>query len=119
MKTLVTFTLVFGIVLGWGVRQGVAQQHIPAEFTLSGGSLIVVVSEDSLTKLLTQHDRLFISLGIRRDFFWRNNPLNRGDRPHAVVLEARRFRIEEAELDRAIERLGRLIREMDKEEAGK
>ena len=102
------------IALGWGMGEAEAQQ-IAAGYRVSGGSTVIVLSDEALSKLLTKHDRLFISLGLQRDFFRQANPLNQPDPSQPVVIEAQRFQVEEAELDRAIERLGRLIREAERE----
>lgn len=114
MKRLVWLVLVPWMVLGLGVEQTSAQQVL-AGFRVVGGSTVIILSDEALSKLLTKHDRLFISLGIQREFFRQANPLNQPDLPQPVLIEAQRFRGEEAELDRAIERLGRLIREAERQ----
>jgi hypothetical protein len=100
--------------LAAGIGESSAQRII-AGYTVSGGSTIIVIKGDGFDKLITKHDRLFISLGVRRDFFRQTNPLNQADSYSPVVFEAQRFNVEEVELDRAIERLGRLIREKEQQ----
>jgi hypothetical protein len=73
------------------------------------------LNNEAFSKLITKRDRLFRSLGIQRDFFRQNNPLNQGDPPRPVMIEAQRFRAEEGEIDRAIQCLGRLIRDAEEE----
>lgn len=65
--------------------------------------------------LISKHDRLFISLGMEREFFRQTNPLNQPGMYQPVVIEAQRFQVEEVELSRAIQRLGQMIREAEKE----
>jgi hypothetical protein len=114
MKTTARFAFIAWMLLGLGVGKAGAQD-IVARFRVAGGSTVIILSDEALSKLITKHDRLFISLGIQRDFFRQNNPLNQADPNQPVVIEAQRFQVEEAELDRAIERLGQLIREAEKE----
>jgi len=113
MKPPIWFALIAWALLGWSVGEGAAEQ-IVAGYTVSGGSTVIVLADETFSKLITKHDRLFISLGIRRDFFRQNNPLNQADPTQPVVIEAQRFQVEEAQLDRAIQRLGELIREAEK-----
>jgi hypothetical protein len=101
-------------LLALGVGEAAAQQ-IVAGYAVAGGSTVIILTDPALSNLITKHDRLFISLGIQRDFFRRNNPLNPANPYQPVVIEAQRFQVEEAELDRAIQRLGQLIRDAEKE----
>ena len=116
MKRLIWLVLVAGILAAWPVGEAAAQ-HMVAGFGVSGGSAVIILRDDAVSRLLTKHDRLFISLGIQREFFRQNDPLNQANAPAPVIIEAQRFQVEQAELDQAIQRLGRLIREADKEKA--
>src|SRR4030067_1286078 len=102
-KAAVLIVFFLWVLLTTGIGETPAQQII-AGYTVSGGSTIIVIKGEGLDRLVTKHDRLFISLGIRRDFFRQTNPLNQGDSYSPVVFEAQRFNVEEVELDRAIER---------------
>jgi len=118
MKTPAWFALIVWMLLGLGVGKA-SSQGVVAGFRVAGGSTVIILFDEALSKLLTKHDRLFISLGIQRDFFRQQNPLNQVNPFQPVVIEAQRFRGEEVELDRAIERLGRLIRETEREKGEK
>lgn len=114
MKLAIGLAFCLWALVGWGIG-GAAAQQIVAGYTVAGGSTVIILTDQALSNLVTKHDRLFISLGIQRDFFRRSNPLNPANPYQSVVIEAQRFQVEEAELDRAIQRLGQLIREAEKE----
>ena len=101
-------------LLGWEDVQ-VSAQSIVAGYTVSGGSTVIIITDESFVNLISKHDRLFISLGMEREFFRQTNPLNQPGMYQPVVIEAQRFQVEESDLDRAIQRLGQLIREAEKE----
>jgi len=113
-KAAVLTVFCLWVLLATGIGETPAQQII-AGYTVSGGSTIIVIKGDGFEKLVTKHDRLFISLGVQRDFFRQTNPLNQGGSYSPIVFEAQRFNVEEVDLDRAIERLGRLIREKEQQ----
>ena len=118
MRTTARFAFIAWMFLGLGVEK-VGAQDVVAGFRVAGGSTVIILSDEALSKFLTKHDRLFISLGIQRDFFRRQNLPNQVSPFQLVVIEAQRFRGEEVELDRAIERLGHLIREAEREKGEK
>jgi hypothetical protein len=104
--------------LGLGVER-VGAQDVVVGFRLTGGSTVIIISDESLSRFLTKHARPFISLGIQRDFLGQRNPLNQPDPFQPIVIEAQRFGSEDVELDRVIERLGRLIRDAEREKGDK
>lgn len=110
MKATARFAVIAWMLLGWPVGE-VAAQNIVTGFRVVGGSTVIVITDPAVSRLLTKHDRLFIGLGTDRDFLRQQQltPIQ------AIVIEAQRFGGEEAELDRTIERLGRLIREAERE----
>lgn len=114
MRTAMTVAFCFSAFLGWGIGEAAAQQ-IVARYAVAGGSTVIVLTDPVVSKLATAHDRLFISLGIQRDFFRQSSPINPVDPHQPVIFEAQRFRVEEAQLDLAIRRLGELMRQAETE----
>jgi hypothetical protein len=110
MNTTAQLALIVWILLGW--RMGsVSAQDIGTRFKVVGGSSVIVITDPTVGRLLTKHDRIFIGLGTHRDFLRQQQ----ASPVQAIVIDAERFGGEEAELDRTIERLGRLIREAESE----
>ena len=108
------FALVVWMLLGLGVGEAGAQGPV-ARFRVVSGSTVIVISDQALGRLLINRDRLFLSLGTQRDSLRQRNPLNQ----QLLVIEAQRFGGEGIEVDGAIERLGRLIREAEREKGEK
>ena len=115
MKTAMIVAFWFCVCLGWSIGETAAQQ-IVARYAVTGGSTVIILTDPAVNKLVTAHDRLFISLGIQREFFRQSSPVGSAEPYRPVVFEAQRFRIEEAQLSQAIQRLGELIRQAEKEE---
>ena len=115
MRTAMTVAFWFCACLGWGIGEAAAQQ-IVARYAVTGGSTVIILTDPAVNKLVTAHDRLFISLGIQREFFRQSSPVGSAEPYHPVVFEAQRFRIEEVQLNQAIQRLGELIRQAEREE---
>jgi len=101
-------------LLGWGIGEAAAQP-IVAGYTVADGAAVIVLADPALAKLTTTHGRLFIGLGTQRDVCRQSALPDRADPSRPVVIEVRRFQVDEVELNRTIERLGRLIRESEKE----
>ena len=118
MRTTACFTLVAWVLVGLGVGEAGAQSPV-ARFRVVSGSTVIVISDEALGRLLINRDRLFLCLGIQQDCLRQRNPLNQANPFQPFVIEAQRFLGEEAELDRTIERLGRLIREAEREKGEK
>ena len=114
MKTSAWFAFIAWMLLGLGVREAGAQGPV-AGFRVAGGSTVIIISNDALGRLLINRDRIFLSFGIQRDFIRQRNRLDQ----QILVIEAQRFAGEGLELDGAIERLGRLIREAEREKGEK
>lgn len=72
----------------------------------------IIIFGDELVKKLTEHDLLFIRLGLRREFFRSLIPQSHAS---PVVVVPRTAEHTE-ELDRLIHRLGELIRDMEQSE---
>jgi len=114
MRTAMIVTFGCSVLLGWGTGEAAAQQ-IVARYAVAGGSTVIVLTDPAVSELITAHDRLFISLGIQREFFRQSSPLSPVSPYQPVVFEAQRFPVEEAQLDQAIRRLGELIRQAEQE----
>ena len=115
MKMVMIVGFCFLACLGWGIGEAAAQQ-IVARYAVTGGSTVIILTDPLVSNFVTTHDRLFISLGIQREFFRRSSPVGSAEPYQPVVFEAQRFRIEEAQLGQAIQRLGELMRQAEKEE---
>ena len=114
MRISAWFVLIAWMLLGVGQEEAGAQGSI-ARFRVGGGSTVILISDEALGRLLVNRDRLFLSLGIERDSLHQGNPFNQPNAILPVMIEAQRFGGEGRELDGAIERLGRLIREAERE----
>ena len=118
MRTTACFALVAWMLLGLGVGEAGAQGPV-ARFRVASGSTVIVISDEALGRLLINRDRLFLCLGIQQDCLRQRNPLNQVNPFQPLVIEAQRFGGEGIELDGIIERLGRLIREAEREKGEK
>ena len=114
MRTIAWIAFIAWMLLGLAVRDAGAQGSV-ARFRVAGGSTVIIISDDALGRLLINRDRLFLSLGTQREFLRERNPLTQADPFRFLVIEAQRFGGEGIEVDGAIERLGRLIREAERE----
>ena len=115
MKTAMIVAFCLLTCLGWDIGETAAQQ-MSARYAVTGGSTVIILTDPAVSNFVTAHDRLFISLGIQREFFRQSSPVGSAEPHQPIVFEAQQFRIEEAHLNQAIQRLGELIRQAEKEE---
>ena len=118
MRTSAWFAFLAWMLLGLGVGEAGAQGPAGG-FGVAGGSTVIIISDEALGRRLINRNRLFLSLGIQRDSLRQRNPLNQANPFQLLVIEAQRFGSEGIELDGIIERLGRLIREAEREKGEK
>lgn len=118
MRTSAWFAFIAWMLLGLGVGEAWAQGPV-AGFRVAGRSTVIVISDEALGRLFINRDRLFLSLGTRRDFLRQRSPLNQANSFQPLIIEAQRFGAEGVEVDGLIERLGRLIREAEREKSEK
>lgn len=118
MRTTAWFAFIAWMLLARGVGETAAHGPV-AGFRVAGGSTVIVISNEALVRRLINRHRVSFSLGIQRDSLRQGDPLNQAVPLQPLVIEAQRFGGEGIELDGVIERLGRLIREAEREKGEK
>lgn len=113
--------MVIRSVLGFLVVLALALPASAGEFVaLHGGGWVgFLVTDGDLAKRLTKQDLFFLGLELRRRVFQQYGPLSQIERQMPVVVLPDPSLAHSAELDQAIQRLGRLIREADRERSGR